>query len=334
MGKYLLFKVLGILTLVISSILAINGTFITSKQQQGPIVLRLAEGLPETNPVTVAMHKFAELVAEKTNGKVIVKVHASGQLGQQVETIEQTRLGIIDFTRTNTVVLANVSPSIGVLTLPYIFRDRKHKYQVLDGDIGRDVRNELQDIGLIGFDFLDSGERSFYTRDGKEITRLADMKGLKIRVQPAPIMIRMIELLGAVPTPMNYGEVYSAIQTGVVDGAENDFVSYATSGHYEVARNYVEDAHLSPPAMLLMNLKKFKSLPVNLQEAISEAAKEVALFERKLMYQANQDAKAMLLAKGVSIKAIDTSEFRQAMAPIYEEFPMYRTYIERIKGVK
>lgn len=334
MGKYFLFKVLVILALITSSTMAIHGTLMTSKQQQGVIVLRLAENLAETNPVTVAMHKFSALVAEKTKGKVLVRVHASGQLGQQVETIEQTRLGIIDFTRTNAVVMANVSPSIGVLNLPYIFRDYQHKYQVLDGDIGRDIRNELHDVGLMSFDFLESGVRSFYTRAEHPITSIEDMKGLKIRVQPAQIMIRMIELLGAVPTPMNYGEVYSSLSQGVVDGAENDYVSYSTSGHFEVAGNYVEDGHMSPPAMLLMNLKKFKSLPEEFQQAISEAASETAIYERQLMYQANQDAKAMLLAKGVSITSIDNSEFRKAMQPIYDEFPMYRTYIERIKAVK
>jgi len=334
MGKYFLFKVLVIIALITSSTMAIHGTLFTSKQQQGVIVLRLAENLAETNPVTVAMHKFSELVAEKTNGKVIVKVHASGQLGQQVETIEQTRLGIIDFTRTNAVVMANVSPSIGVLNLPYIFRDYQHKYQVLDGDIGMDIRNELHNIGLMGFDFLESGVRSFYTSAEYPITSIEDMKGLKIRVQPAQIMIRMIELLGAVPTPMNFGEVYSSLSQGVVDGAENDFVSYLTTGHFEVAGNYVEDGHMSPPAMLLMNLKKFKSLPEKFQQAISEAAAETATFERQLMNQANHDAKATLLEKGVSITSIDNGPFRQAMQPIYDEFPMYRTYIERIKGVK
>ncbi len=334
MGKYFLFKALVIIALITTSTMAIHGTLFTSKQQQGTIVLRLAENLVETNPVTVAMHKFAELVAEKTHGKVIVKVYASGQLGQQVETIEQTRLGIIDFTRTNAVVMANVSPSVGVLNLPYIFRDHQHKYQVLDGDVGIDIRNELHDVGLIGFDFLESGVRSFYTRADRPITSIEDMKGLKIRVQPAQIMIRMIELLGAVPTPMNFGEVYSAIQTGIVDGAENDFVSYATTGHYEVAGNYVEDNHMSPPAMLLMNLKKFQSLPEEYQQAISEAAAEMAIFERQLMLQANLDAKAHLLEQGVNITSIDNAPFRQAMQPIYEEFPMLTSYIERIQGVK
>ena len=333
-GKHLRLKIFFVFFLVIGLILGIRGEAVIQGSSDHTITLRLAEGLPENNPVTLAMHRFAELVESKTRGKVIVKVHAGGQLGQESETIEQTRLGIIDFTRTNVVVLANISPSVGVFTLPYIFHDQAHKYRVLDGDIGHDVRADLQYVGLIGFDFLEAGERSFYTRGDKPINTLADMKGLKIRVQPAPIMIRMIELLGAVPTPMNYGEVYSAIQTGIVDGAENDYVSYSTSGHFEVARNYVEDRHLSPPAILLMNLKKYQSLPLEYQQAIAAAARKIALFERDLMNKANHLAKQKMAKAGVAITSIDTAPFRQAVQPIYREFPSFSSLIARIQAVE
>ena len=334
MGKYFVLKIIVSVALVSGALLATRGSFVLVNNGSPDLVLRLAESLPKHNPVTIAMYRFAELVASKTHGKVVVKIHPGGQLGQESETIEQARLGIIDFTRTNVVVLANVSTSVGVFTLPYIFRDQGHKYRVLDGDIGRDVRADLHDVGLIGFDFLEAGERSFYTRGDTPIRSLADMKGLKIRVQPAPIMIRMIELLGAVPTPMNYGEVYSAIQTGIVDGAENDYVSYSTSGHFEVARNYVEDKHLSPPAILLMNLKKYQSLPLGYKNAIAAAARDAALFERDLMNKANHAAKQEMVRTGVSITSIDKAPFRQAMQPIYDEFPIYSNLIARIEAVE
>lgn len=334
MGKYFAVKLICVISLVAASIVAIRGEIEPTNSEKPVIVLRLAESLPRHNPVVVAMYRFAELVESKTQGRVIIKVYASAQLGQESETIEQARVGIIDFARTNAVVLANVSPSVGVLTLPYIYRDQEHKYKVLDGDIGWDIRADLENVGLVGFDYLEAGNRSFYTRADKPINTLADMKGLKIRVQPAPIMIRMIELLGAVPTPMNYGEVYSAIQTGVVDGAENDYVSFATSGHFEVARNYVEDNHLSPPAMLLMNLKKYQSLPAEYQKAISTAARETALFERDLMNKANRQARSDMVDAGVSITSIDSTPFRQAMQPIYEEFPAYSDLLERIMKVE
>ncbi|XWN30512.1 MAG: TRAP transporter substrate-binding protein [Devosia sp.] len=297
-------------------------------------VLRLAENQPESNPVTVAMHRFAELVDEYTGGDVKVQVFSGAQLGQEPETIEQAQAGIVDFARVNAVVLANVSPSMGVTTLPYIFRDWDHKYAVLDGDVGDEVRADLEDVGLIGFDFMDAGSRSFYTVADKPVTSLEDLKGLKIRVQPAPISIRMVELLGAVPTPMNYGEVYSSLQTGVIDGAENDYVSYETSGHYEVAPNYIQDEHLSPPAILIMNKAKFDAMPAEQQDAIKKAAHEAAMFEREAMREANQKARKTVEAAGVTVTEVDNGPFQEAVAPIYEEFPDLQPLIERINAVK
>ncbi len=296
-------------------------------------VLRLAENQPDTNPVTVAMHRFAELVGEYTNGEVVVQVFSGAQLGQEPETIEQAQAGVVDFARVNTVVLANVSPSMGAFTLPYIFRGWDHKYAVLDGEIGDEVRADLADVGLVGFDYMDAGSRSFYTREGVPITSLEDLEGLKIRVQPAPIMTRMVELLGAVPTPMNYGEVFSALQTGVIDGAENDYVSYQTSGHYEVAPNYLVDQHLSPPAILIMNKARFDSLPAEQQEAIERAAHEAALFERDAMREANEAARKTVEDAGSTVIEVDNAPFAEAVQPIYGEFPELAGLIERIKAV-
>lgn len=297
-------------------------------------VLRLAENQPETNPVTVAMFRFADLVKEYTNGEVTVQVFPGAQLGQEPETIEQTQAGIIDLARVNSVVLANVSPSMGTFTLPYIFANWDHKYRVLDGDIGTEVLDDLEDVGLVGFGYMDAGSRSFYTVKDKPVTKLEDLKGLKIRVQPAPISIRMMELLGAVPTPMNYGEVYSALQTGVIDGAENDYVSYHTSAHYEVAPNYVEDAHLSPPALLIMNKAKLESLPAEHQEAIRKAGMEAALYERKIMREANEKARGTVEEGGATVTEIDNGPFQAAIEPIYGEFPELKPLIERIKAAK
>lgn len=297
-------------------------------------VLRLAENQPDTNPVTVAMYRFADLVKEYTNGEVEVQVFSGAQLGQEPETIEQAQAGIVDFTRVNSVGLANVSPSMGAFTLPYVFAGWDHKYKVLDGDIGAEVLADLGDVGLKGFAYMDAGSRSFYTVEGKTISSIEDLKGLKIRVQPAPISIRMMELLGAVPTPMNYGEVYSALQTGVIDGAENDFVSYETSAHYEVAPNYVIDAHLSPPALLLMNKARFDSLPTEQQEAITRAAVEASLYEREIMREANEAARETVVANGATVNEIDNAPFQKAVLPIYEEFPNLMPLLERIQAAK
>ena len=297
-------------------------------------VLRLAENQPETNPITVAMHRFAELVEEYTSGEIVVQVFSGAQLGQEPETIEQAQAGVVDFARVNSVVMANVSPSMGIFTLPYIFRDWDHKYAVLDSEIGAEVLEDLNDVGLVGFDYMDAGTRSFYTVAGKPVTSLEDLAGLKIRVQPAPISIRMVELLGAVPTPMNYGEVYSSLQTGVIDGAENDFVSYHTSAHYEVAPNFVEDGHLSPPALLVMNKARFDSLSAEHQEAIRKAGKDAAIFEREIMREANEAARASVEAGGATVTEIDNAPFQAAVEPIYAEFPDLLPVIEKIKAVE
>lgn len=301
---------------------------------QAQIVMRLAENQPDTNPVTVAMFRFADLVNEYSNGEIEVQVFSGAQLGQEPETIEQAQVGIIDFTRVNSVPLANVSPSMGAFTLPYVFAGWDHKYRVLDGDVGAEVLADLEQVGLKGFAYMDAGSRSFYTVEGKPIASIDDLKGMKIRVQPAPISIRMMELLGAVPTPMNYGEVYSALQTGVIDGAENDFVSYHTSAHYEVAPNFVVDEHLSPPALLLMNKARFDGLAPELQDAVTRAAVEASMYQRDIMRAANETARQTVIDGGATVTEIDNAPFQAAVQPIYEEFPALMPLLERIKAAK
>ncbi|POF32749.1 TRAP transporter substrate-binding protein [Roseibium marinum] len=321
-------KILKTLAGAVAAI-ALSGSAVSAET-----VLRLAENQPDTNPVTIAMLKFADLAKEYSNGEITVDVIYGGQLGQEPETIEQAQAGVIDMTRVNSVVLANVSPSMGVFALPYIFADWDHKYKVLDGEVGTEVLEDLNDVGLIGLGYMDAGSRSFYTVEGKPVTKLEDLEGLKIRVQPAPISIRMVELLGAVPTPMNYGEVYSALQTGVIDGAENDYVSYHTSAHYEVAPNYVEDAHLSPPALLLMNKAKFESLPADQQAALKKAAAEAVLYEREIMREANEKARKTVEEGGATVVEIDNGPFQEAVMPIYDEFSELKPLIDKINQAK
>lgn len=309
----------------------VAGGLLASSPAGAQTTLRLAENQPEDNPVTVAMRRFADLVEEKTGGEVVVEVYSGGQLGPEPETIEQTQAGIIDLTRVNSVGLANVSPSMGVVTLPYIFSGPEHKYRVLDGEVGEELRADLEDQGLVGFEFMEAGTRNFYAREAP-FESIEDLQGRKIRVQPAPISIRMVELVGATPTPMNYGEVYSALQTGVIDGAENDYVSYLTSSHYEVAPYVMEDGHLSPPAILLMNKARFDSLPEDQRQAIAEAAREAAMFEREAMFSANEEAKKTVMNAGVTVVEVDPAPFQEAVQPIYDELDELKPLIERIRA--
>lgn len=295
-----------------------------------PIVLRLAENQPENNPVTVAMFKFAELVEEKTDGKVKIEVYPNAQLGEETETIEQVQLGVLDFARVNSVPIAQVVNEMKAFTLPYMYKDLDHKYRVWDGEIGQSILEKLKDNDMIGLGYLEGGTRNFYTTK-KPIKSLDDLKGLKIRVQESEVMIKMIKLLGAVATPMNYGEVYTSLQTGVIDGAENDFVSYQTSGHYEVAKHYTLDGHLTPPALIIMSKKVWDELPAEYQEAIQEAADEATEFERKAILENADECRKKVEEAGCTIYEVDVEEFQDAVAPLYDDYPELSEIIKAIR---
>ena len=316
-----------VLTLVLGMVLSV------SVIAKNPIVLRLAENQPENNPVTAADRYFAELVKEKTDGNVIVEVYPGAVLGEEVDSIQQTRAGVIAMARVNTVPLAQFIPEVGVFTLPYIFANTDHKWEVLDGPIGNSILESFEKAGLVGLNYYEAGSRNFYTTK-KPIKSLADLKGQKIRVQPSEISIKMVELLGGAPTPLSYGEVYSALQTGVIDGAENDFVSYYTSSHYEVAKYYTLDGHLSPPAVTIMNKAIFYGLPEEYQQAILEAAKEAQSFEIEEMLAFEEESKEKVVAAGTQIFEVDVVEFQEAVEPIYDMYPEYSEIIEQIRSLQ
>lgn len=295
------------------------------------IVLKLAENQPDNNPVTIAMHEFAKLVDEKTNGEVKIDVYANAQLGEEAENIEQVQAGALEMARVNSVTLAQTVKELTPFTLPYIFTGQEQKYNVLDGEIGDEVLESFANYDLVGLGYLEAGSRNFYTTD-KPVKSLADLKGQKIRVQPSEIVIKMMELLGAVPTPMNYGEVFSALQTGVIDGAENDFVSFYTSGHYEVAKHITLDGHLSPPALIIMSKGTWDDLSDEHKAQISEAADEAAVFERQAMNDFQGESRTAVEESGVTVYEVDTKEFQDAVAPIYDDFPEFKEVIDKIRA--
>lgn len=310
-----------------------NNTEGNTKDDAETVTLRLAENQPDDNPVTVAMFKFAELAEKKSNGSIKVEVYPNAQLGGENENIDQVRAGALDMARVNSVPVSEVVKELRAFTLPYIFIDQEHKYNVLDGEIGNEVTDKFSEHGLKNLGYLEAGTRNFYTTD-KPIKSVEDMKGLKIRVQQSDVSIKMMELLGAVATPMDYGEVFSSLQTGVIDGAENDFVSYYTSGHYEAAKHYTLDGHLSPPALLIMNLDKWESLDESQQKAIQEAADEAIKFEREEMNKSQDKFRKKVEEAGSQIYEVDVQEFQEAIAPIYDEYPELSDLINRIRDTK
>ncbi len=199
------------------------------------MVLRYAEIQAQDYPTTQAAYKFAEMVEEKTGGRIHIDVYYGGQLGDEKALIEQLQFGGIDFTRASISPLSEFEKSLNVLSLPYLYKDADQMWRVLEGDIGEDFLKSVEKAGIIGLSWYDAGARNFYNSK-KPVTKLDDLKGLKIRVQESQLMMGMVSALGASATPMAYGEVYSGLQTGVIDGAENNWPSYESTSHYEVAK--------------------------------------------------------------------------------------------------
>lgn len=294
--------------------------------------LKLAENQPADNPISKGMQKFADLVKEKTNGTVTVEVYLDAQLGTENETIDQVQAGTLDLARVNTSALAATADEVGVFTLPYIFTSTEQKYKVLDGDVGQTACKALEQYNMIGLKFWEAGSRNFYTTK-KPIKSVDDLKGLKMRVQQNDVAIKMVELLGGAATPMAYGEVYQGLQTGVIDGAENDFVSYYTSGHYEVAPYYTLDGHMAPPAMLLMTKTIWDQMSAAQQTAITEAADEACTWQRQAMQDYQDESRSKVEAAGCTIIEVDPKPFQDAVAEIYDSYPQYKDVIAQIQAI-
>ena len=295
--------------------------------------LKLAENQPKGNPITEGMEKFAELVKEKTNGSVEIEVYTDAQLGDEASTIEQIEMGTLDFARVNTSALAATVDEVGIFTLPYVFVSTEHKYRVLDGEVGDSVMKSLENYGMVGLMFWEAGSRNFYTTS-KPITSVADMKGLKIRVQQSEMAIRMIELLGARATPMAYGEVFQGLQTGIVDGAENDFVSYYTSGHYEVAKHFTLDAHMAPPAILLVSKRTWDNLNDDQKKAINESAQEAAVWQRQAMQDFQNESRKAVEETGTIVYDVNIAEFQEAVKSIYDAYPQYKDMLAEMETLQ
>lgn len=304
-----------------------------SEKASGPIKLKLAENQSANNPVSQGMMKFAELVKAKTNGSVEIEVYLDAQLGSENETIDQIQAGTLDFARINTSALSTTANEVGVFTLPYIFTGTEQKYKVLDGEIGQSINAQLEKkYNMKNLCYLEAGSRNFYSTK-KPIQSVADMKGLKVRVQTSEVAIKMVELLGGAATPMSYGEVYQGLQTGVIDAAENDFVSYYTSGHYEVAKYFTLDGHMAPPAALLVSLNTWKKLSVDQQKAVEEAAVEAAVWQREAMQDFQNESRAAVEKAGCKIYDVDVKSFQNAVSNIYDMYTQYADVIKAIKAI-
>ncbi|MBQ9206244.1 MAG: TRAP transporter substrate-binding protein [Treponema sp.] len=286
------------------------------------MVLRYAENQAQDYPTTQAAYKFAELVEQKTDGRIHIDVYHGGQLGDEKAVIEQLQFGAIDFTRVSISPLAEFDKSLNVLQLPYLYKDAAQMWRVLEGDIGENFLKGVEKAGLIGLSWFDAGARNFYNSK-KPVTKLDDLKGLKIRVQESQLMMGMVAALGASATPMAYGEVYSGLQTGVIDGAENNWPSYDSVSHYEVAKYYVLDEHTRVPEMQMVSKITWDKISPEDQAIIKECALESAKVERELWAAKEGASEAKVKEAGSVITELEPGEkekFQAAMAPLYSQF--------------
>ncbi len=286
--------------------------------QRDVTVIKLGHGLDSTHPVHIAMVYLGERLAEKSGGTMRVDVYPSGQLGSERESIELLQLGGMGMTKTSASVLEGFAPEYKVFGLPYLLRDDAHKLAVLDGPIGREILASAESKFLRGLCYYEAGSRSFYTKD-RPVRTPDDLAGLKIRVQESPMAFALIRALGASATPISYGELYTALQQGVVDAAENNPPSFHLSRHYEVCKFYTLNEHTSMPDVLLISEHLWDTLTPQQQTWVQEAADESAVYQRELWDVATETALEEVRKAGVEVIRPDKALFAERVAHLHEE---------------
>jgi tripartite ATP-independent transporter DctP family solute receptor len=297
---------------------------------------RSAEIHPADYPTTKAVEYMGQLLKERSGGKLGVKVFPNGALGQERDTIEQLKIGGLDMMRINVAPLNNIVPETIVPALPFIFRSEEHMHTVLDGPIGDEILAAMESQGMIGLAFYDSGARSMYAT--KPIKTLADIQHSKVRVQQSDLFVSMIEALGANPTPMPYGEVYTGLKTGIIDAAENNYPSYESSRHFEAAPYYSLTEHSMAPEVLVFSKPIWDRLKPEDQAMIRQAAKDSVPEMRKLWDEREAKSRQTVEAGGAKIGQIeDKQAWTDAMKPVYDKFastPELQSLVQRIQSDK
>jgi tripartite ATP-independent transporter DctP family solute receptor len=297
--------------------------------------MRLGHGLPEDHAVHKAVVKFADLVKERTNGDIVVEVFANGVLGGEREMLEQVQNGVLEITKASASPLETFSSDYKVFNLPFVFRDRDHFFKVLTSPVGESILASSKKRGFIGLAYYESGPRSFYAK--KPIETPDDLKGLKIRVQQSPTTIRMIQALGATPTPMAWGEVYSALQAGVVDGAENNVTALTNGRHGEVCKFYSETEHQIVPDVLVISSERWDALGKPQQEIIKQAALESYEYQKELWREFENAEREKAIAMGVKFNMPDKKPFVDKVKPMMDEErkdPVVARLLDGIAAVK
>lgn len=330
-----------ILALILLCLIGMSAVIVMStrrneRSSEGPIVLSYAESQSGDYPTVLGATKFAGLVKEKTDGRIEILVYDGGSLGTEKEVLEQMKYGGVDITEVSLASLANYCPKLNVLQLPYIYRDADHMWKVLDGDVGEGFLNSLEDNDFVGLSWYDSGARNFYSYI--PIDSMDDLNGLRIRVQDSNLMADTIYALGGIPTRLDYKDVYSALQSREIQVAENNWPSYMSMVHYEVAPYYLEDMHQRQPEIQVMSRSARERLSKDDYDIIVACAKESAEYERKLWTQKEEEAKYAAIKAGVVVNELSEQEnekFQKAVDGVYYKYcGQYEELINEIKNVK
>jgi tripartite ATP-independent transporter DctP family solute receptor len=338
MKKEMSFLICGML---IGSLLATCGfawflrsTKTASSGSSGQLVLKLGHSLDTSHPVHQGMEFMKQRLEELSGGKVTIDIYPSSVLGSEVQCIEQLQNGSLAMTKTSAASIENFVPPMAVFGLPYLFRDADHYWAVLKSDVGKELLQKGNSKSLLGLCYYDSGSRNFYTKD-RPIRTPDDLNGLKIRVMNSRTAMDMVSVLGASPTPIAWGELYTALAQGTVDGAENNPPSFTTNKHYEVCKHFSKDAHTRIPDMLLISTKIWNKLDLQVKEWVQQAADESSDHQRELWRKKTIESLEQAKAEGVTVYDVDQKLFAEKVQPMYEaiEDEAIKTLVSRIRKV-
>lgn len=282
------------------------------------IVLKLGHGLDTSHPVHLAMEFMKGRLEALSGGNVTIDIYPSSVLGSETQCIELLQNGSLAMTKTSAAAMENFVPAMAVYGLPYVFRDADHYWAVLNGEVGQGLLRQGEGKFLRGLCYYDAGSRNFYTKD-KPIKTPDDLKGLKIRVMNSKTAIDMVKAIGGAPTPIAWGELYSALAQGTVDGAENNLPCFTSNKHYEICKHFTLDGHTRIPDMLLISSRVWEKLDPQVQAWVQQAATESGDFQRRLWQEKTIEALEQAKAEGVTIYEVDTAAFAAKVAPMLAE---------------
>lgn len=334
MGKSVSFFV-GVLLFSALLITTNYAAIMRSQKQSGQLVLKLGHGLDIGHPVHKAMEFMKQRLEELSGGTVTVDIYPSSVLGSETLCIEQLQNGSLSMTKTSAAAMENFIPAMSVFGLPYVFRSSEHYWNVLNSEIGLGLLKKGEEKFLHGLCYYDAGSRNFYTKKDP-IHTPDDLKGLKIRVQNSKTAIDMVKAMGGAPTPIAWGELYSALAQGTVDGAENNLPSFVSNKHYEVCKHFSLDGHTRIPDMLLISSKVWKKLSPQVQGWVQQAASDSSEFQRKLWQEKTVEAMKKAESEDVTVYTVNTADFAAKVAAMLNEVeqPEVRELLKKIAEVQ